>query len=343
MTPLSTINLLRYLFIVAAGVIGATVGGERIGSMIVGAMLGLVFSLALVLIDRVLKGLTLRVFSSATFGLLLGLFAATLLRASDVLFYLPRETQWVISLMLYAGFGYLGMMLAIRSNRDEFSLLIPYVRFTRQAVQEAPLLVDTNIIIDGRVQAVCAAGFLSGCLVVPRFVLEELQLLADSADPMRRERGKHGFDNLEKMRRTAGLEVSVHDSAHEIEEDDLPTDAKLINLARFLQSRLLTNDGNLARVARLQNLSVLNLNELTAAMRSTLAVGDALELSLTKEGRDPHQAVGYLPDGTMIVVNHARARLGQTVGVQVASALQTSAGRLIFAELRGDEPVAQTR
>ena len=341
MTPLSTINLLRALFIIAAGVIGATVSGERAGSMVVGAMLGLIFSLALVLIDRVLKGLTLRVFSSATFGLLLGLFAATILRASDVLFYLPRETQWLISLMLYAGFGYVGMMLAIRSNRDEFTLLIPYVRFTRQAVQEAPLLVDTNIIIDGRVQAVCAAGFLSGCLVVPHFVLEELQHLADSGDPLRRERGKRGFDNLEKMRRLPDLQVTIHDSTHEIDgEDHQPSDARLINLARFLQSRLLTNDGNLARVARLQNLSVLNLNDLAGAMRPTLAVGDQLDLALVKEGRDAHQAVGYLPDGTMIIVNNARARLGKTVNVQVASAMQTSAGRLIFAEMRG-EAVAQ--
>ena len=262
MTPLSTINLLRALFIIAAGVIGATAGGELAGSMIVGAMLGLIFSLALVLVDRVLKGLTLRVFSSATFGLLLGLFAATLVRSSNVLLYQSRETQWLISLMLYAGFGYLGMMLAIRSNRDEFSLLIPYVRFTRKGVQDAPLLVDTNIIIDGRVQAVCASGFLSGCLVVPRFVLEELQLLADSGDPLRRERGKRGFDNLEKMRRTSGLEVTIHDSTNEPDGDDQHTDARLVNLARFLQSRLLTNDGNLARVARLQNLPVLNLNDL---------------------------------------------------------------------------------
>ena len=343
MTPISTINLLRVLFIIAAGVIGATVGGERPGSMVVDAMLGLVFALALVLIDRVLRGLTLRVFSSATFGLLLGLFAATLLRSSDVLAYLSHEAQWIISLMLYAGFGYLGMMLAIRSNRDEFTLLIPYVRFTRQAVQEVPLLVDTNIIIDGRVQAVCAAGFLSGCLVVPRFVLEELQKLADSGDPIRRERGKRGFDNLEKMRRLPDLDVSIYDSTHDIDGTGETTDARLINLARFLQSRLLTNDGNLARVARLQNLSVLNLNDLAGAMRPTLAVGDELELPLVKEGRDAHQAIGYLPDGTMIVVNNARARLGQTVPVQVASALQTSAGRLIFAEIRGGEAASKTR
>ncbi len=135
------------------------------------------------------------------------------------------------------------------------------------------------------------------------------------------------------MRKTSGLDVTIHDGSAEHDEV-LPTDTRLINLARFLQSRLLTNDANLARVARLQNLLVLNLNELAAAMRPTLAVGDELELSLVKEGRDPQQAVGYLPDGTMIVVNHGRTHLGQTVNVAVASAVQTSAGRLIFAEMR---------
>lgn len=335
MTPLSTINLLRCLFIIAATTIGGMIGGDRYGALGTGVAVGLVFSLGLVLVDRLLKGLTLRVFSSATFGLLLGLFAATLLRASGVLFYLPDDTRWLISLAIYSAFGYIGMMLAIRSNRDEFSLLIPYVRFTQQTVQDAPLLVDTNIIIDGRVQAVCATGFLSGCLVVPRFVLEELQKLADSGDPMKRERGRHGFDNLEKMRRTAGLEVSVYDGGPP-ETEELMTDARLINLARFLQSRLLTNDANLARSARLQNLPVLNLNDLTTAVRPAVVVGDEVELSLTKEGRDSHQAVGYLADGTMIVVNHGRTHLGRTVPVTVASVLPTTGGRLIFAELKGE-------
>ncbi len=335
MTPVSTINLLRALFVIAAVTIGGMIGGDRYGSLGTGIAVGLVFSLGLVLVDRLLNGLTLRVFSSATFGLLLGLFAATLLRASGVLIYLPDDLRWLISLATYAAFGYLGMMLAIRSNRDEFSLLIPYVRFTRQTVQDAPLLVDTNVIIDGRVQAVCATGFLSGCLVVPRFVLDELQKLADSNDPIKRERGRHGFDNLEKMRRTPGLEVSVHDGGP-AEDEDLLTDARLINLTRFLQSRLLTNDATLARSARLQNLPVLNLNDLTSAMRPNIVVGDEVELHLTKEGRDAHQAVGYLPDGTMIVVNHARPHLGQTMPVTVASILPTAGGRLIFAEIKAD-------
>jgi uncharacterized protein YacL len=334
MTPLSTINLLRCLFVIAAMTLGGMIGEERGASNAQGAALGLIFSLGLVLTDRVLKGLSLRVFSSATFGLLLGLFAATLLRASDVLRYLPDDNQWLISLLVYAALGYLGMMLAIRSNRDEFSLLIPYVRFSRQTVQEAPVLIDTNVIIDGRVQAVCASGFLSGSLVVPRFVLEELQRLGDSADALKRERGKRGFDNLEKMRRATGLDVTIHDGTGALEGEDLPVDSRLVNLARFLQSRLLTSDAGLARLARLQNLAVLNLNDLAAAMRPTVSVGDELDLNLVKEGRDVNQAVGYLGDGTMIVVNNGRGHIGTTVPVTVASAVQTSAGRLIFAELR---------
>ena len=183
MTPLSTINLLRSLFITAAVLLGALIGEGRLNSPLLGAALGGLFSLVLVLADRLLKGLTLRAFSSATFGLLLGLACATLLRASGVLRYEPEETQWLISLLIYGAFGYLGMMLAIRANRDEFSLLIPYVRLSRQPEPEAPVLVDTNILIDGRVAAIIAAGFLPRALVVPRFILEELQALSDSADP----------------------------------------------------------------------------------------------------------------------------------------------------------------
>ena len=334
MTPRLTLNLLRTLFVIAVAAIGGMIGDGRYGSYSEGVWYGLLFAGGMVLIDQLMKGLTLRIFSSATLGLLLGFIAASLVRASEILAYLPRDTQWVVSLLIYAAFGFMGTMLAIRSNRDEFSMMIPYVRFTRQAVQDAPLLVDTNILIDGRVQAVCAAGFVSSSLVVPRFVLEELQHLADAGDVLKRERGKRGLDNLEKMRRTSGLDVTIHDSSREV-ADDVPIDARLVNLAKFLQSGMLTNDANLTRVARMQGISVLNLNDLANAMRPTLAVGDELELTLVKEGRDAHQAIGYLADGTMIVVNHARARLGETVPVAVSSALQTSAGRLIFAEVRG--------
>lgn len=331
MTPLLTINLLRVLFVSFAMTIGIAIGSVVLGSPTLGAMIGLAFGLVVVLIDRTLKGISLRTFSSATFGLLLGWIFAQLLLGSDVLKYQSEEMRWVVSLSVYATFGYLGMMLAIRSNRDEFSLIIPYVRFQQTGVQDAPLLIDTNIIIDGRISALCATGFISASLIVPRFVLDELQRLADSAEPLKRERGRRGLDLLGQMQKRAPeLSVTIHESTAEA---DQPVDSRLIQTARLLQARLLTNDVNLSKNATLQHVPVLSLNELEKALRPSLNAGDAIELTLSKGGRDPDQAVGYLPDGTMIVVNHASHHIGKTVSVVVASVLQTSGGRLFFAEL----------
>ncbi|MDP9292510.1 MAG: twitching motility protein PilT [Verrucomicrobiota bacterium] len=331
MTPLLTINLLRVLFISFAMSIGIAIGSVILGSGALGAMIGLVFGLVIVLIDRTLKGFSLRTFSSATFGLLLGWIFAQLLLASDLLKYQSDEMRWVMSLAIYATFGYLGMMLAIRSNRDEFSLIIPYVRFQQTGVQDAPLLIDTNIIIDGRISALCATGFVSGSLIVPRFVLDELHRLADSAEPLKRERGRRGLDLLGQMqKRSPDLTVTIYES---VSESDLAVDTRLVQTARVLQARLLTNDVNLSKTAALQHVPVLSLAELEKALRPSLNAGDEVELTLVREGRDVHQAVGYLPDGTMIVVNNARQQIGKTVPVTVASALQTSGGRLFFAEL----------
>jgi uncharacterized protein YacL len=331
-TPQLTINLLRTLFVIFAGFIGASIGDAIYdGRTLMGTIAGIVFGLVIVLCDRLLKGISLRIFSSATFGLLIGLFFSRLLISSDVLQNTSKDTRWTVGLVVYATFSYLGMMLAIRSNRDEFSLIIPYVRFRESAVQDVPLLVDTNIIIDGRIGDICATGFLSGSLVVPRFVLEELQRLADSAEPLKRERGRRGLDSLNQMQKSANLSVTIHDTMHDA---DTSVDTKLVQLAKMLQARLLTNDSNLCKIAQLQGVLVLNLNELARALKPSVVTGDEMEITLVKEGRDTHQAVGYLPDGTMIVVNHARAQVGRTVFVTIAGTLQTSAGRLFFAELK---------
>jgi uncharacterized protein YacL len=331
MTPTRTINLLRGLFLILACFVGATVGGEIFKSQFVGVGVGLIFGLTIVLADRLLKGISLRIFSSSTFGLLMGFLAARLFLASDILKYLPEDSGWGLSLAIYAAAGYLGMMLAMRSNSDEFSLIIPYVRFHRTAVQDASLVVDTNIILDGRVRDLCASGFLSRSLVVPRLVLDELQRLADSGDAAKRETGRRGLDLLAEMRKDPNLNVTIHESATDAEA---AVDAKLVHLAQLLHARLLTNDSGLAKIARLQNVTVLNLNELAKAMKPAVAAGDYVDLALVKEGREPHQAVGYLQDGTMVVVNHARSQLGKTVTVTVGAALQTAAGRMFFAELR---------
>src|SRR5205085_2237322 len=198
MTPLLTVNLLRVLFVTFCGAIGGIVTSEIQGNPVPGVLVGVVFALVIVLIDRLLKGFSLRAFSSATFGLLLGLLFANLLVASDILRYQSDGLQWAARLVVYCAFGYLGMMLAMRSNRDEFSLIIPYVRFARETTQREPVVVDTNIIIDRRIADLCATGFLSRALVFPRFVLGALQTLADSRDPLNRERGRPGLEILHK-------------------------------------------------------------------------------------------------------------------------------------------------
>ena len=343
MTPALTVNLLRVLFVTFCAAIGGIAGAEMQQKALMGVAIGIVFGLLVVLADRLLKGFSLRAFSSATFGLLLGLFFANLLMASEVLRFQPETTQWAARLIVYCTFGYLGMMLAMRSNRDEFSLIIPYVRFARETTQHEPLVVDTNVIIDGRIADLCATGFLSRSLIVPRFVLGELQTLADSRDQIKRERGRRGLDILNQLQRAREIELTIHDTTGDA---DLDTDARLVRTAKVLSARLLTNDAALCQVARLQQVPVLNLADLARALRPVVVAGDELELSLVKEGRDAHQAVGYLPDGTMIVVNHGRPHLGSTATVVVSSALQTAAGRLIFADLKGtseQRPAAQAR
>jgi uncharacterized protein YacL len=327
-----TVNLLRVLFVTFSGLVGSLVTAELEGNAIPGLLIGLVFGLALVLADRLLKGLSLRAFSSATLGLLLGLLFSNLLLASQVLRYQSEETQWIARLVVYCVFGYLGTMLAMRSNRDEFSLMIPYIRFARETTEHEPVVIDTNIVIDGRIAELCATGFLSRMLVVPRFVLNELQLRADSRDPTKRERGRRGLEILNQLQRSRELDLTIHDA--NTEEIEATTDAQLVRVAKLLQARLLTNDQALCQVARLQKVAVLNLNDLAKALRPAVVPGDELELNLVKEGRDPHQAVGYLADGTMIVVNQARAQIGRAATVVISSALQTAGGRLIFAELK---------
>lgn len=331
MTPLLTVNLLRVLFVTFCAAIGGIVTAETQGNAVPGVLIGAVFALFIVLADRLLKGFSLRAFSSATFGLLLGLLFANLLMASDILRFQSDTVQWAARLVVYCTFGYLGMMLAMRSSRDEFSLIIPYVRFARETTQREPLIVDTNIIIDGRIADLCATGFLSRSLIVPRFVLGELQTLADSRDSMKRERGRRGLEILNQLQKSREVDLTIHETTGDA---DLSIDARLVRTAKVLQARLLTNDQALCQVARLQQVPALNLADLARALRPNAAAGDELELNLVKEGREAHQAVGYLPDGTMIVVNHARAHLGKVATVVVSSALQTGAGRLIFAEIK---------
>lgn len=336
MSQYALLNVVRMFFLLLAGFVGALVSmGVAVHIWWFGALLGLGFASLVIVIDIVLRHLTFRSFSHGTFGLLVGLLCAWLV--ASIGFF---ETEWlqqfplagsVFNLAIFLGFGFIGVMLALRSKREEFSLLIPYVRFRQDSLQDLPTLLDTNIIIDGRLPGICSAGFLGGALVVPRFVLEELQKMAESSDELRRDRGKRGLDSLNSMKATEGIEVTVRDESF---EPGLTTESKMVQLADIMGGRILTNDTNLGKMARLKGISVLNLNELSLALKPIVTPGDELALELVKGGKDDHQAVGYLPDGTMIVVNHAKRFIGTTQNIVVAGAVQTSAGRLIFAELR---------
>lgn len=333
-----SVNIVRGVFLGLSCVLGAIIALGFEISMAPGILAGFSFAVSLILIDFLLKSFTFREFSHGTIGLMIGLFCAWLILRVDFF-----ESAWfdkfdrrddirnLVELALYSALGFLGMTLAMRSDREEFSFIIPYVRFQQESVQKTPLLADTNIIIDGRIPRICETGFLSGSIIVPRFVLDELHILADSHDPIKRERGKRGLEGVEQMKNTPELTVTIHEDR--MSKEDL-VDTKLIQLARRLNAKVATNDANLGRVARLQGVDVLNFNELARAMRPVVTPGDQMELMLVKEGKDSHQAVGYLPDGTMIVVNHAIEKMGENVEIVVAGTLQTSAGRLIFAELK---------
>jgi uncharacterized protein YacL len=201
-------------------------------------------------------------------------------------------------------------------------------------------IMDTSVIIDGRIAEVCETGFVDGTLVVPQFVLQELQHIADASDPLRRARGKRGFEVLERLRRTSKVKVEVMERDFaQVRE----VDGKLMELARALSAKILTNDANLSRVAQLRGIEVLNVNELASALRPIALPGEPMRVLVVREGKEAGQGVGYLDDGTMVVVDGGRRYLGQTVEVIVTSVLQTTAGRMIFTRLRDEEPASRVR
>jgi uncharacterized protein YacL len=284
-----------------------------------------------VAIDEMLKGFSLRAFSAATFGLFLGSVVAWLMDHSALFADADDPQRRVIRLGLFLCFSYLGMVLAMRSNKEDFSLIIPYVRFAPQFKPEVLLLLDTSVIIDGRIADLIEANFLEGTLVVPRFVLHELQMIADSNDPVIRARGRRGLDMLSRLRANKRNEVKIHDA--DIPEET-EVDAKLVRLARALGAKLYTNDYNLGKVAELQSVPYVNLNEMANALKPVILPGEVFSLRVVREGKDKGQGVGYLNDGTMVVINNAQTMIGQQVSVKVLSLLQTGAGIIVFADLK---------
>ena len=268
-----------------------------------GMFVGFGFGGLLIAVDEMLKGFSLRAFSSITFGLLLGSAVALLIDRSGLFDNATIQQHLLIRLGLFVSFSYIGMILAMRSNKEDFSLIIPYVRFSPQNKPDNLLLLDTSVIIDGRIADLIETHLLEGLVIVPRFVLRELQQIADSGD----------------------------DGDFPEEKD---VDSKLVRLARNLNAKLFTNDYNLGKIAALQKVTCINLHEVSKCLKVILLPGEILQLKIVREGKDKGQGIGYLPDGTMVVINNGQTRIGQQVEVEVQTLLQTGAGIIVFADLR---------
>src|SRR5438093_2180173 len=333
--------VIRILFLCLCTVGGYAVSQVRpefVGmplSGIIGLALGFGFGWLMIALDEMLKGFSLRAFSATTFGLILGTVVAMLIDHSGLFEDVAEVTRWLIRMSLFLSFGYIGIVLAMRSNKEDFSLIIPYVRFAPQNKPDNLLLLDTSVIVDGRIADLIEANFMEGIIVVPRFVLKELQTVADSGDAIKRARGRRGLEMLNRIQRNTRNEVRIHDGDFPEEKE---VDAKLVRLARNLRAKLYTNDFNLGKIAELQSVNYVNVHEVAKSLRVVLLPGETLTLRIVREGKDKGQGVGYLPDGTMVVVNNVNAAIGQQIEVQVQSLLQTGAGIIVFADYK--QPLA---
>jgi uncharacterized protein YacL len=328
-----TLIIMRIFFTIISAVVGYQVGSilSAFGKNwpLIGAAIGFGGSVLVVLLEFFMKKVSVRGLSAAVFGLLFGLIVAKLLTDSFILVSKNETFGLALQVVLTLIFCYLGMIIAIR-GRDEFSIIIPYVRFSAQDQRKDIIILDTSVIIDGRIADMAQTRFLDGRFVIPGFVLKELQQIADSQDPLKRNRGRRGLEILNKIKKNSNIDLKIH-------EEDFPeineVDAKLVKLAKVLSGRIFTNDFNLNKIAELQGIAVLNINELANALKPVVLPGEMMEAKLIKEGKEHNQAVAYLDDGTMIVVDNARHLIGQTINVTVTSVLQTTAGRMIFAKL----------
>ncbi len=351
-------TLLRTVFAVVFAVAGFLLGREAFNHMIslhvasqpwqivltivvpvVGAVVGIflappaqaLFELELKEVEQAIDQLAPGQLVGGVIGLIAGLVVAFLIKSIIFEFVSSAARAWqyvanALYILLSIFAAYLGARIGAKRS-------VPFRRGGEAAPAPSTVkVIDTSVIVDGRVLEIVQSGFLEGPLVLPRFVLRELQLIADSLDGMKRTRGRRGLEILAKLQETTPLEIDERDYP------DAGVDAKLLRLARDRNAKLVTNDYNLNRVAQVEGVEVLNVNELAGAVKPVVLPGEELHVTIVRDGKEAHQGVGYLEDGTMIVVENGRRLIGEDADVQVTSVLQTVAGRMIFAKLKRPQP-----
>lgn len=318
--------LIRVLFVVVVSI--ACYELKPLGlAAVPAAGAGLILGLAVILFEIRLRQVSLKRLIGAVIGSILGIIGAYLFSLVIRNSVVPGATQSFLQLFVMLLMAYVGLTVgAGKGDLLNLAALGGIFGGEKQAKRSYKIL-DTSVIIDGRIADIAETGFLDGVIVIPQFVLRELQLVADSADSMKRNRGRRGLDILQRIQKMATLTI-------QIVEDDFPAvrevDLKLIELAKLYEGKIVTNDFNLNKVAQLQGVEVLNINELANSLKPIVLPGEIMKVFVLKEGKEYNQGVAYLDDGTMVVVDNARKMIGKNVDVSVTSVLQTTAGKMIF-------------
>jgi uncharacterized protein YacL len=351
------LHVLRTLFILLMGAVGWYYVQHP--TQFLGRFTWLVMAVALavsvftVCVDILSPRRKLAVFSGAFFGLVVGLFIAYALSfvvrlvieqqmvvPTDVTTKIDRD-QFVarretvidfVNLLMGLTTSYLAISFILQT-KDDFRFIIPFVEFAKQTRGSRPMVLDTSVLIDGRIADIAGTGIIESQLIVPRFVIDELQHIADSGDKLKRNRGRRGLDVVAKLQAAPKIDVVLYDGNPREDTGEAEVDAKLLLLARELNARVLTNDLNLNKVAGLRGVDVVNINQLANAVKPVMISGERISVRVVKAGDQPGQGVGFLDDGTMVVVEQGRSHLNEEVELTVTSALQTSAGRMVFGKL----------
>jgi uncharacterized protein YacL len=331
-----TLLILRMCFIcVTAGIATLVLRMDLSGPSYLPYMIifgTVLLSLGVIAIDVFTPRKQIEVVSAVYFGLLVGVLLAYILSiALTPLLPTDQLQAGPIRLILGAILCY-GCTSLLLQTKDDFRFVIPYVEFSRDLKGSRPLVLDTSAIIDGRLADLAETNIIENQLVMPGFVLAELQAIADSNDKLRRARGRRGLDIVNRLRNESRLEFQLYD--RDLPEfEGQPVDMKLVFLAKHLEGKLVTGDFNLNKVAKVHNVSVINLNEIAASLRPQFLPGETFEVRVVKAGEGPEQGIGYLDDGTMVVIEGGRHRINATLTVVVTSTLQTQAGRMLFAKV----------
>ncbi|GAB4331200.1 MAG: PIN/TRAM domain-containing protein [Candidatus Abyssubacteria bacterium] len=327
-------RVLLIVFMASVGyVMGNTFGSVQPWHSFVGLFVGGAFAFVVIAIEYLIRHFSFEGLIAPTVGIILGMVLASfivgwldLVVPEKFAFFEQIKDFLTIALMLFL--GYLGFTVGVKIKGD--LRLLPAPTFGRGGMQ-APKVLDTSVIIDGRIADICKVGFIEGTLVIPRFVLNELQNIADSPEPLRRTRGRRGLDILNKIQKQVSIDVRIS----EVDFPDIrEVDSKLVRLAKQLNAKIITNDFNLNKVAQFQGIEVLNVNDLANALKPIVLPDEDFIIKIIKEGKEPGQGVGYLDDGTMVVVENGARLIGKEVKVTVTSVLQTSAGQMIFTKIK---------